>query len=445
MTSLSASSGLSQIHSGSSEETRNTSSRRADTPESQDQKSFKDELSSYSQANNNPPSSGESSSKSKRQSGADAANEGEKARSQTEAAAQVPGQLKSTQSIATWILSDLKTQPTNPIPRDHATSPASENAGRSKQSGTSTGVAKAPESDRKLIDKAVDALPLSLITGQEISLLPNQELKGAKIVKPASSLAATGIDEAASADNLQNDNKTSEATGELALAVQINAGNRQPTGTEALLDSSLISRMPQPGMSLNNEADTRHGDEQQKHQDGNADGAATTEAANTPQSLEAAHSDRAEQPSSARVAELEAQADKFRSEPVRGAHVQIADGNNQQIDIRMYQRGGALSVTFRSNDAAAAKALQEHASDLSSRLAKENYHAQLWKPQTGGQSSANDSHGGGSSQGGTANPNRQNSGHQQQSSRQDQQPNWVEEVEHNPIPYQRRINYTWQQ
>ncbi len=137
--------------------------------------------------------------------------------------------------------------------------------------------------------------------------------------------------------------------------------------------------------------------------------------------------------------DFQTELEKFRAEPVRGAHVQIAGADNQRLDIRMQERGGTLSVTLRSSDADITRALQEHAPELGTRLSAEHFRTELWTPGSSKSShqSGLDSRGNGSSgQGGSD---------QRENRKNKQQPGWVDEFEAHPTAFQKRINYTWPQ
>ncbi|HEX4167529.1 MAG TPA: hypothetical protein VHZ55_18845 [Bryobacteraceae bacterium] len=139
--------------------------------------------------------------------------------------------------------------------------------------------------------------------------------------------------------------------------------------------------------------------------------------------------------------DFEAEFNKFRGEAVKSAHVQISDDNNARVDIRMVERGGSLSVSVRSTDSTLTKALGDHATDLTSRLSLDHYKTETWTPSSSKNSSERQGtpySGGGREQGSSDQRNRQNS-------KQNQDPEWVQEFENTPGAFQKRINYTWPQ
>ncbi len=151
-------------------------------------------------------------------------------------------------------------------------------------------------------------------------------------------------------------------------------------------------------------------------------------------------SGQTEESASTHSSDFEAEFNKFRNEPVRGAHVQIAGAENQRVDIRLQERGGALAVTVRSNDSALAGALQDHAPELNARLSVEHFRTELWTPQqrSGGS--------GGQNQERSAAGEREQVGQGQgQKGKQNQEPEWVKEFENRPAAFQKRIDYTWHQ
>lgn len=142
-------------------------------------------------------------------------------------------------------------------------------------------------------------------------------------------------------------------------------------------------------------------------------------------------------------ADAEPELPRAHAEPVRGAHVQISDSNNQRIDIHLQERAGSLSVTVRSGDASVARSLQEHAPELSSRLSMERYRSELWTPATAKPSQDPNTNSGGSFGQGRG-PGYQQQQNQNQNGKQKQQPGWIEEFESNPVAFTKRIEYKWQ-
>ncbi len=145
-------------------------------------------------------------------------------------------------------------------------------------------------------------------------------------------------------------------------------------------------------------------------------------------------------------ASFEAELNKALAEPVRAAHVQIAGSDNQRIDIRMLERGGALSVTVRSADSGLTKALQDHVPELTGRLSMENFRTELWTPGQAKNESGRESSGGNPQSQGDGNSGQRNPSQQQkQNGNQSQAPEWLENFEKNSTAFQKRIEYSWHQ
>ena len=141
--------------------------------------------------------------------------------------------------------------------------------------------------------------------------------------------------------------------------------------------------------------------------------------------------------------DFEAEFAKFRSEPVRGAHVQIDGSNNERVDIRLLERGGALSVSVRSGDVALTRALQDHSTELNARLTTEHFRTELWTPDPGKQALGRTFEDGrGQSQGGSSGEDAPD---QRQQRRQSNEPAWIEDFENHATAFQKRIEYTWHQ
>ncbi len=234
--------------------------------------------------------------------------------------------------------------------------------------------------------------------------------------------------------------------GDLALAMRISSGESedansggQPSTTEAagaaIAPTALSSRAqltPPPEAA------------QQRHQPEAPppiETAAVAKDAGLPNSAKSAAS---EEIGKAPAAGFEAELNKVLAEPVRAAHVQIAGSENQRIDIRMLERGGALSVTVRSADSGLTKALQEHAPELAGRLSQENFRTELWAPSQAKSQGGHDSSGGNPQSRGGENSGQRNPGQQQkQNGKQSQTPEWIENFENNQTVFQKRIDYTW--
>ncbi len=67
-----------------------------------------------------------------------------------------------------------------------------------------------------------------------------------------------------------------------------------------------------------------------------------------------------EQPGAMAASDLDGAADASRNEAVRNVRLQLEGDNNQRIDIRLTDQGGAVYVSVRSADANLTQALQDH-------------------------------------------------------------------------------------
>jgi hypothetical protein len=136
------------------------------------------------------------------------------------------------------------------------------------------------------------------------------------------------------------------------------------------------------------------------------------------------------------------------AQPLKTVQVQITGADNQRIDLRLMEKGGALTMTVRSADGTLTKALQENLPELSSKLNDQQIRAEWWKPdnQTPGQpqkpdssNTARDGNSGGTQD--QANQGRSNSG--QQGGRGARQPDWVEELSDTRNSIQNGRQYSW--
>lgn len=80
--------------------------------------------------------------------------------------------------------------------------------------------------------------------------------------------------------------------------------------------------------------------------------------------------------------------------PVRSVRLQLSGEANQRVDMRLVERGGALSVSVRSADEGLARSLQDNLPELNSRLAAQHYQTEIWAP--GGTASTHSGGNGGS-------------------------------------------------
>lgn len=243
-------------------------------------------------------------------------------------------------------------------------------------------------------------------------------------------------------------NTGSAGGGDLALAMRISSGDsdeassQDQPGTAATAAAAIAPTALSSGTQLARPSETA----QQRHQPEASppiETAALEKAAGFPDSAKSAAT---EESGKAPAAGFEAELNKALAEPVRAAHVQIAGADNQRIDIRMLERGGALSVTVRSADSGLTKALQEHAPELAGRLSQENFRTELWAPGQAKNQGGHESSGGNPQSRGGENSGQRNPGQEQkQHGKQSQAPEWIENFDKNQTAFQQRIDYTWHQ
>jgi hypothetical protein len=234
--------------------------------------------------------------------------------------------------------------------------------------------------------------------------------------------------------------------GDLALALRITPSDQSSTEStttdseaqtpQQSLESSTLRNQLQP--TAPNVTRLREADPAPIIQP-----AAAAAPIDTKSPAENAHSASAEQVAKGSPQGFEAEFNKSLNEPVKSAHVQISGAENQRVDIRLQERGGALAVTVRSADTKLAQSLQDHAPELNSRLTAENFHSELWTPNAGktanerqgnnGNGQATEDHG----NSGQGNPNQNQNGRKQ--------PEWIELVEAHTQAFQKRTEYRWHQ
>jgi hypothetical protein len=135
------------------------------------------------------------------------------------------------------------------------------------------------------------------------------------------------------------------------------------------------------------------------------------------------------------------------NEPVRNVRMQLSGEGNQRVDVRLVERGGALSVSVRSTDETLTRSLQDNLPELNSRLATQHLQTEIWVPArpasadfggnggsgTGaGSDSGTGSNGSGGSKQGGSSPDersgyRSHSG-QSQDGRRDRGPAWLRQL-----------------
>jgi hypothetical protein len=136
------------------------------------------------------------------------------------------------------------------------------------------------------------------------------------------------------------------------------------------------------------------------------------------------------------------------TQSLRSVQIRVTGDDNQQVDLRLMQRSGALTVSVRSTDTSLTKALQQNLPDLSSKLNDQQVRTEWWTPnahkvetsQKTGESSANT----GSGQSGSQNQSGQNKGNAgQQGGRDAPKPDWVEQLSEPGNSNKNGKHYTW--
>jgi hypothetical protein len=120
--------------------------------------------------------------------------------------------------------------------------------------------------------------------------------------------------------------------------------------------------------------------------------------------------------------------------------VQFTGDNNQKVDVRMGDAGGALRVSVRSTDAGLTQTLQTNLPELTANLGSQHFHTEVWMPQSAAAGMGNNgpgNSGGGrpggfSFTGGHPNGQGQPGGGQQQNRQQHYQPEWIDDFQTHP-------------
>ena len=119
------------------------------------------------------------------------------------------------------------------------------------------------------------------------------------------------------------------------------------------------------------------------------------------------------------------------NQPLKNLNVQLTGENNQRVDVRLSDRGGALQVSVRSADANLTQALQDKMPELTSRLEAQHMNAQVWTPSLN-QSTKSDTNANGSP-GEQYKPGENQSGsqpgNQRNGQRNQKQPDWLDEFD----------------
>ncbi len=123
------------------------------------------------------------------------------------------------------------------------------------------------------------------------------------------------------------------------------------------------------------------------------------------------------------------------TQAVTNLNVQLTGENNQRVDVRLTDRGGALQVSVRSADANLTQALQDKMPELTSRLEAQHMNAQVWTPRseqsTSSDANANGSGGGQYKPGDNRSANHpgDQSGSQRNGQDKQKQPSWLDEFD----------------
>lgn len=232
--------------------------------------------------------------------------------------------------------------------------------------------------------------------------------------------------------------------GDLALAMRISSTGSDPSQSQGQNDTSDAAALQAAAGQHNQTQLAGAVEPQQRHEIDSTARTAGAITATQPSVLrETEKASQPEEGKSTHSADFEAEFNKFRSEPVRGAQVQITGAENQRVDIRLQERAGTLSVSVRSNDSALTRTLQDHSPELSARLSAEHFRTELWAPslnKTPQDRGSNANSGQGQQQ---SEAQRQQG--QGRKGRQNQTPEWITELENDPAAFQKRIEYTWHQ
>jgi hypothetical protein len=121
--------------------------------------------------------------------------------------------------------------------------------------------------------------------------------------------------------------------------------------------------------------------------------------------------------------------------PAQRISLTVSDSQNKPVEVHLVERGGEVRVSVRSADEAMSHSMRADLGSLSGKLAQSGYNAESYTPAAANTASFSNERqspeGRESSNGGRQNPQQNQSGGQQQSSRdgRGQRPAWVEELE----------------
>jgi hypothetical protein len=122
------------------------------------------------------------------------------------------------------------------------------------------------------------------------------------------------------------------------------------------------------------------------------------------------------------------------SEPLKQLSIQVGEGRQERVELRMVERAGELQVAVRAASPELTQALRQGLSDLVGRLDQRGFHAEAWRPgatasavqgpaeirQESTQAQRDSSQG---------QPGSSQQGRQQGNPNQSHRPQWVEELE----------------
>ena len=291
---------------------------------------------------------------------------------------------------------------------------------------------KAPTEDRDTAPQPLpgDTATLSLAAQQAAQTMPSGNNSTDSSVQPKaepdSAKHDVELEQTSSSNAILN-----PVSGDLAVAMKITTIASAPITPSAATAGTITGRNPVAASALL--------PTQSKHEPGAAPSLSdTTIGAETKSGPGDVGTSETKETKAASATSFEAELSKATTEQVRSAHVQITGDNNQRVDIRLLERGGALSVSVRSADTNLTRALQEHTPELSKQLSADRFKADVWSPNSQKDSQQRQSSG-------EPSQDRRNGGQKGNKQNQEQDPSWVTAFENTPSAFQKRINYTWHQ
>ncbi len=237
--------------------------------------------------------------------------------------------------------------------------------------------------------------------------------------------------------------ESAAVTGDLAIAMQIRTGTEDRSTSEEFITGDIAApksaASPKTVSSLQELGSAIGFAEKPAHNAPEAIGAAAP-VIDTPAQRHDGASTESSAPEAkpANAADFQSELENLRTEPVRGAHVQIAGDNNAKVDVRLFERNGALSVTVRSGDPTLTRALQEHAPELTARLSSDHFRSESWTPRPENRPEPNSSREGSSQKNDTGAQGEQSFDGRRGNKGNQQQPDWIEELEAHPVPFFRK-------